>query len=102
MQPVAIRVFDKGSLMRLTWADGTSDEIAAEKLRSRVRNASSERARIDGVTEEISGEITILDVVPIGQYAVNIVFSDGHDRGIFPWNHLQQIATESRSGTLGN
>ncbi|RUW64645.1 gamma-butyrobetaine hydroxylase-like domain-containing protein, partial [Mesorhizobium sp. M4B.F.Ca.ET.049.02.1.2] len=28
----------------------------------------------------------------IGSYAIRLVFSDGHDRGIYPWSYLREIA----------
>jgi DUF971 family protein len=36
--------------------------------------------------------LTITKVEPIGNYAVRLAFSDGHDRGIFPWAYLNEIA----------
>jgi DUF971 family protein len=46
------------------------------------------RARIDGVFPERFDGIVIVQVLPIGDYAVNLAFSDGHARGIYPWSFL--------------
>ena len=35
--------------------------------------------------------LTIKDVEPVGHYAIRIIFSDGHDTGIYSWMYLQQI-----------
>ena len=32
-------------------------------------------------------------VAPIGDYAINIAFSDGHARGIYPWSYLLELGT---------
>jgi DUF971 family protein len=36
--------------------------------------------------------VAIAEVRPVGGYAINIAFSDGHDRGIYPWSFLAQLA----------
>jgi DUF971 family protein len=41
-----------------------------------------------------AAQVTITSVEPIGNYAIRLAFSDGHDRGIFPWPYLAEIATE--------
>ena len=33
-------------------------------------------------------------IEPIGNYAIRLTFSDGHDTGIFSWNYLKQLAGE--------
>jgi DUF971 family protein len=47
---------------------------------------------IDGAARAASEELTIVDVKPVGTYAVNLFFSDGHDRGIYPWSMLRALA----------
>ncbi len=37
-------------------------------------------------------DLTIVRVTPVGHYAVNIAFSDGHDRGVYPWHLLAAFA----------
>ncbi|MDK1493921.1 gamma-butyrobetaine hydroxylase-like domain-containing protein [Sinorhizobium sp. 7-81] len=36
--------------------------------------------------------MTITSAEAIGSYAVRLGFSDGHDRGIYPWSYLRDIA----------
>ncbi len=38
--------------------------------------------------------ITIKNIQSVGNYAVILVFSDGHDSGIYSWEHLYKLATE--------
>lgn len=38
--------------------------------------------------------ITIVGLEPVGQYALKIVFSDGHDSGLYDWDYLYQLAHE--------
>lgn len=37
-------------------------------------------------------DIAIAAIHPVAAYALNIAFSDGHDRGIFPWAFLRELA----------
>lgn len=36
-------------------------------------------------------DVTVLDVEPVGEYALKIVFSDGHDSGLYSWEWLEEI-----------
>ena len=37
-------------------------------------------------------EVEIVDIQPVGQYAVKLVFSDGHDSGLYSWDYLYELA----------
>jgi len=39
--------------------------------------------------------VQLSGVEPVGQYAVQLLFSDGHDRGIYPWSLLRQAHPRS-------
>jgi len=39
-------------------------------------------------------EVAISQLLPVGLYAVKLVFDDGHDSGIYSWSYLRQLATE--------
>ena len=77
--------------LRLTWPSGEPAEIEAPKLRGACRCAWCTRARIDGSFAASFEGLAIARVVPIGGYAINIAFSDGHARGIFPWTFLRSL-----------
>jgi len=85
--------------LRLVWPGGETAEVDAPTLRAACRCAWCTRARIDG-TFAASFDVAIARVVPIGDYAVNIAFSDGHARGIFPWTFLRQLARPGAVATL--
>lgn len=73
---------------------GTGEQIVlhAETLRAACRCARCRRAQIDGVFPQRFEAVTVDHVAPIGHYAINIAFSDGHARGIFPWSYLAELA----------
>ena len=78
--------------LRLTWHDGEAAEVGAERLRAGCRCAWCTRARIDGTFAASFDGVTIERLAPIGGYAINVSFTDGHTRGIYPWSYLHQLA----------
>ncbi len=81
---------DKKSLL-LIWSDRTTDRLSAQLLRTGSQSAVSKRQKIDGCETEMNDDLTIIDIQSIGSYAINIVFSDGYHRGIFPCKFLRTL-----------
>jgi DUF971 family protein len=73
-------------------AGGPSIVLTAEKLRSSCKCAHCLRARIDDRFPQTFPGIAIVGVNDLG-YGLNIAFSDGHDRGIYPKAYLAGLAT---------
>jgi DUF971 family protein len=71
-----------------------STPLVATRLRAACRCAQCVRARIDGIFPPSFDGIAIERVSPIGSYGINIGFSDGHARGIYPWAYLSQLLKE--------
>ena len=95
--------------LELAWREGKAAEISAKSLRAACRCAWCTRARIDGTFAASFDAITIDRLTPVGDYAINIAFSDGHARGIYPWAYLYKIAetherlvTKIASGAAAN
>lgn len=74
--------------LRLRWPDGAS-ALPAARLRAACRcgDCRAGRSRSDGAAVQLT------DALPVGRYALQLVFSDGHDRGIYPWTWLRELAT---------
>ena len=71
---------------------GEPIRLSATSLRSACKCAHCIRARIDGVFPNSFPDMQISDFAPLGHYAINITFSDGHARGIYPWSYLAELA----------
>lgn len=65
--------------------------IPAEKLRLSCKCAHCTRARFDGRFPERFAGIAITEIGDLG-YGLNISFSDGHNRGIYPKSYLLSLA----------
>lgn len=91
---------DRRSLT-IDWGRGRRVSASATALRDACRSSRSVRLRVDGWAVPAADDLTIVDVRPVGHYAINLVFSDGHDRGIYPWGYLKEIAAKE-SAAKGN
>ncbi len=91
MPPEALTISKDRALLHATWPD-RSFAIPAKALRVAARDAVSVRERHDNGTVMVPPDITITGVEMVGAMGVNVIFSDGHDRAIFPWAYLREIA----------
>ena len=83
--------------LTLHWSDGESS-VSAATLRARCRCAPCQSARLRGEPVGADATLTLADALPIGHYAVQLRFSDGHDRGIYPWAYLRELSGEVAAG----
>ena len=81
---------DAGSLT-LTWSTGETSCLSAETLRKQAQDAWSKRERYETGSVRVAPGLTITDVVDIG-YGLNIHFSDGHDKAIYPAPFLRELS----------
>jgi DUF971 family protein len=90
--PSEIKLHQKSRVMELTYADGRRFELSYEFLR--VYSPSAE-VRGHGPGQEVlqSGKksVDIVAVEPVGSYAIQPRFSDGHDTGIYSWDYLYEL-----------
>ncbi len=90
-----------GRDMRLVWANGEEAVLQAETLRLRCRCAWCTRDRLQGKFPLSFEAVAVTKIDPMGGYAVNLGFSDGHARGIFPWVYLRDLARETAELQIG-
>ena len=87
--PTEIKLHQKSQVLEISFADGRTFELPSEFLR--VYSPSAE-VRGHGPGQEVlqagKKSVQILAVEPVGQYAVQLRFSDGHDTGIYSWDLL--------------
>jgi DUF971 family protein len=97
MDPDELCVTDDGTALDVHWPD-TVARIPAARLRAMARDAQSRRQQIETGTIRIAPGLRITALQPVGAMGVNVCFSDGHDRAIYPWPYLREIAlTEVRA-----
>ncbi|MGO9546378.1 MAG: gamma-butyrobetaine hydroxylase-like domain-containing protein [Rhodomicrobium sp.] len=93
--PSELRLNPEKTMLRVAFGDGVSQSLPAELLRvaspsAEVRGHSPEERKL------VAGKrkVFIREIEPIGNYAVKLVFSDGHDTGLFTWSYLYRMAQE--------
>ncbi|WP_307571216.1 DUF971 domain-containing protein [Pseudomonas fluorescens] len=87
MNPLAIgNSQDKGQL-RLSWPDGREQRLDHAQLRRQCPCSQCRAFRLQGLTVQVDSRVRVVGVNAQG-YGVQLVFSDGHERGIFPWAYL--------------
>ncbi len=90
--PSDIRLHLKSRTLELVYPDG-AHELSAEYLRVHSPSAEVRGHGIgQGVLQTGKKLVGIRQVVPAGNYALKIVFDDGHDSGLFTWEYLYDLA----------
>ncbi len=93
--PTEIKLHQKSRLMEIAFSDGRSFSLPFEFLR--VLSPSAE-VRGHGPGQEVlqagKREVDIVSLDPVGSYAVQPTFSDGHATGIFSWDYLYSLGTD--------
>lgn len=74
----------------LRWPEGSSTVISAAALRAACRCAPCRAAALRATSQD-TRSIELTGAAPVGQYALQLLFSDGHDRGIYPWGLLRLL-----------
>ncbi len=93
--PTELRLSDQGRLLIVSFNDGTRFELPAEYLR--VESPSAEVQGHGAGAKKIVPEkqnVSVTEIEPVGNYAARLLFSDGHDSGLFTWDYLHELGRE--------
>ncbi len=90
--PQQIQLHRQSARLTLRYADGTRYELPAEFLRvhspsADVRGHGSAQA----VLQTGKRQVRINQVEVVGNYAIRLVFDDGHESGIYSWDYLDEL-----------
>jgi DUF971 family protein len=98
LTPTEIKLHQKSRVLEISYSDGSRFELPYEFLR--VYSPSAE-VRGHGPGQEVlqvgKKEVDILSLEPVGSYAVQPNFSDGHATGIYSWDYLYEIGANRES-----
>ena len=99
--PPAKVQMDRYAALTMTWADGTSSVYTVSYLRSQCPCASCREFRetpadplrvLDLGADVVTGDIHVEAMRPVGHYALQFDFSDGHGTGIYSYEYLSELA----------
>jgi DUF971 family protein len=92
-RPINIKLHQKSRLLEIAFDDNTECMLSCEFLR--VYSPSAE-VRGHGVGQEVlqtgKENVNIQSIEPVGQYALRLIFSDGHNTGLYSWDYLYDLA----------
>ena len=90
--PVDIKLHQASKLLEIRFDNNTECMLSCEFLR--VYSPSAE-VRGHGVGQEVlqvgKEEVNIMAIEPVGNYAIKLTFSDGHDTGLYSWDYLYYL-----------
>jgi DUF971 family protein len=89
--PVEIRLLKSEKALEIQFDDGKTYRLPAELLR--VETPSAEAKGHGGPRQIVTGKenVAIREIEPVGNYAIRILFDDGHDTGIYSWRFLRAL-----------
>jgi DUF971 family protein len=91
--PIDIRLHQSSRLLEIHFDDQTECQLSCEFLR--VYSPSAE-VRGHGHGQEVlqldKEDVNINGIEPVGNYAVKLKFTDGHDTGLYTWEYLYELA----------
>jgi len=97
-QATEIRLRRATRVLEVSFTDGSRFELPFEYLR--VHSPSAE-VKGHGPGQEVlvlgKENVGIAAIEPVGQYAVKLVFDDGHDTGLYTWKYLHELGRERES-----
>ena len=95
MIPTDIKLHQQSKVMEIAFDDGRRFELSYELLR--VYSPSAE-VRGHGSGQEVlqvgKKNVGITEIEPVGRYAVQPTFSDGHNSGIYSWEYLLALGED--------
>jgi DUF971 family protein len=100
LRPLSLK--REGDGLRIEWSDGATTVVPWRKLRSNCpcatcneeRSKPADPFRILSPHEVAAGAPAPVAMIPIGHYAYQIRWNDGHDTGIYPIDLLRKLSTD--------
>jgi len=92
MNPLAIGNSQSEHRLRLSWPDGREQLLDHAELRRHCPCSQCRAFRLRGSAPLVDDRVRVIELNAQG-YGLQLVFSDGHQRGIYPWQYLAQLTS---------
>src|SRR5512138_421372 len=96
--PAEIKLRKASRVLEVSFEDGSRFQLPFEYLR--VHSPSAE-VKGHGPGQEVlvlgKESVGVRAIEPVGQYAVKLVFDDGHDTGLYTWKYLHELGREKEA-----
>ena len=91
MQPEQITNRRADGVLEVLWEDGSRQAFSHCALRAACKCSHCQAARLQDAGMAPAPDLRLDEIRPVGHYAVQLLFSDGHARGIYPWEMLRSL-----------
>lgn len=81
-----------GQTLEIHWESGETSRLSAAHLRANARDAWTKREILDTGAVHVAPGLSICGIDPVGHFGVNLQFSDGHDKAIYPFPYLRELS----------
>jgi DUF971 family protein len=91
-KPVELKLHRQSRILDITFNDGVQGALPCEYLR--VYSPSAEvrgHGPSDAVLQTGKENVSITEIESVGNYAVRLIFSDGHNTGLYAWDYLYEL-----------
>lgn len=101
MKPISIKQTDAATIT-ITWDDQLVTPLAIELLRDECPCAECKGETIlmqqilPVLKPKLPGHYTVQGIVPVGSYAIQITWGDGHATGLYSWDYLRTLHFKKR------
>ncbi len=93
--PTEIKLHQVSNILEISFDDGSVFILPCEYLRVYTPSAEAlGHAAGQEILQVDKENVTIIEIKPIGNYAISPVFSDGHSTGIYTWDLLYKLGAE--------
>ena len=94
-RPTQIRLKKAEKRLHITFDDGREFALPAELLRVESPSAEVQGHGLDQ-KKIIAGRrhVNIMEIEPVGNYAIRLIFDDLHDTGIYSWSYLYELGVD--------
>ena len=91
--PTDIKLLQKDRTVAFTFDNGESYQLTCHYLRTYSPSADT-RHQSEEQLKTIKEDVNIIAMEPVGNYALKIVFDDGHKSGLYSWDYLYQLCKD--------
>jgi len=92
--PAEIRLDRSHTQLTVIYDDGRKFVMSSEYLRVHSPSAEVRGHGGSGTLQLDKQDVTITRIMPVGSYAVRLVFSDGHNTGLYTWKVLHELGSQ--------
>ena len=90
--PLDVTLHAASGRLDVLWSDGLLGHLDGIRLRAACKCAACENGRRTGSPPVAAEGAAVTELRAVGDMGLQLIFNDGHDRGIYPWAYLHELS----------